>query len=131
MLLLSVAACGGGSDPSGAGPSADADAERLRWARCMREHGVNMPDDPKDLPPGGLAIPDRAERACAELRPSGRTIDMNDPETRDRFAAFARCMRANGYDMPDNAPPDVHLKNPPLWDKASKSCAHILREERR
>jgi hypothetical protein len=132
-LLLPVAACGddSGSPDAATAASATADAARLKWARCMREHGVNMPDDPKDLPQGGLEVPDKAQQACAKLQPSGKTIDMNDPETRDQMARFAKCMRANGYDMPDNAPPDIHLKNPPLWEKASKVCAPILRGERR
>ncbi|GAA4232459.1 hypothetical protein GCM10022254_32370 [Actinomadura meridiana] len=85
-----------------------------------------MPDDPKDLPPEGMAVSDKADKACAALQPPGKTIDMNDPETRDRMARFAKCMRANGYDMPDNAPPNIQQKNPPLWEKASKVCAPIL-----
>jgi hypothetical protein len=142
--LLSLAACGGPSEEEGiasaggsgsSAPKASAsqsvapDTARLRWARCLREQGVNMPDDPKDMPKGGLAIPDKAAQACERHQAPGKTIDMNDPEVRDRFARFAKCMREHGYDMPDNAPPDVHLKDPRKWETASKSCNHLLREQ--
>jgi hypothetical protein len=131
-LMLPLAACGGGSEkdaPGAAASSADQDAAQLRYARCMREQGVNMPDDPKDLPKGGLEIPDRAVRACERHQPPGKTIDFRDPEVRDRFARFAKCMREHGFDMPDNAPPDIHQKDPQKWERASKSCNHILREQ--
>ena len=146
VLLLSLAACGGSSgdegiaSASGAGsgapkasasPSVDPETAGLRWARCMREQGVDMPDDPKDLPKGGLEIPDKANQACERHRPPGKAIDMNDPEVRDRFARFAKCMREHGVDMPDNAPPDIHMKDPQKWETASKSCNHILREQGR
>ncbi|RAY15891.1 hypothetical protein DPM19_09040 [Actinomadura craniellae] len=141
LALAPLAACGGG--PAGDGiagatgetaasarPSGGPDAARIRWARCLRENGVDMPDDPKDLPPGGLRLPDRALQACEKHRDGmgGQLIDKNDPEVRDRFARFSRCMRQHGYDMPDDAPPDIHLKDPALWEKASRSCSHLLRE---
>lgn len=145
-LLLPMVACGtppGDQGIAGAGgakstapsasasPSVDPGTARLRWARCLREQGVGMPDDPKDLPEGGLAIPEKAEQACRRHRPQGRTIDMDDPEVRDRFARFAACMRKHGFDMPDNAPPNIHEKDPRKWASASKYCDHILREQSR
>ncbi|MGK5551391.1 hypothetical protein ACSNOI_07225 [Actinomadura kijaniata] len=127
--LVAAAACGGGSGPA-AEPSTPPDAAQLKYARCLREHGVNMPDDPKRIPAGGMTIPERARKACAGVAPQGQTIDMNDPATKDRFARFARCMRSHGYDMPDNAPPDIHLRDPAKWERASAGCEHILREGR-
>ncbi|GAA1537807.1 hypothetical protein GCM10009678_20230 [Actinomadura kijaniata] len=127
---LLAAACGGGSEPAAAPPT-PSDAAQLKYSRCLREHGVDMPDDPKKIPAGGMTIPERARKACAGVEPQGKTIDMNDPATKDRFARFAKCMRANGYDMPDNAPPDVHLRNPRKWEQSYAKCDHILREGRK
>jgi hypothetical protein len=56
---------------------------------------------------------------------------MKDPAVRERFARFSKCMRANGFDMPDDAPPNIHLKDPEKWEKASKVCGHILQEGRK
>ncbi|MFI6521769.1 hypothetical protein ACIBF1_39885 [Spirillospora sp. NPDC050679] len=127
-LTLALSACGEGEK---AAPSpAPSDAAALKYARCLRDQGVDMPDDPKKIPQGGVEIPDRAMAACKGVAPSGKTIDMRDPAVKARFARFAKCMRGNGYDMPDDAPPDVHLKNPAKWEKASKACDHILREQR-
>ncbi|GAA2088121.1 hypothetical protein [Actinomadura alba] len=149
--LLALAACGGGSSDDGiasaggakagtsasasAGPSADSDQARLRYARCLRENGVPMPDDPKDLPKGGLAIPDKAMKACEQQQKAmgGKRIDMNDPATRDRFTKLARCMREHDFDFPDppNMPaPDFDGGNRPRFEKALKECNHHLQGDR-
>jgi hypothetical protein len=92
VLALAVAGCGGGdktsgvaslgdgkatpatSPGSGGGDSTQAD---LAYARCMRQHGINMPDPTPDgsLPNRGSGVnPDdpkfkAAERACPGFRP--------------------------------------------------------------
>jgi hypothetical protein len=105
--LLAFTACGGGPSGGHAGRSQSPEEGRLRLARCMRENGVpRYPDDPRNLPEGGLTIPDRAMKACRKWAvPAGATpIDPNDPATRDRFLKLARCMRAHGVDWPDPSP---------------------------
>jgi hypothetical protein len=87
-LALAVGACGGGGDKnsgvaslggnqatsttSAGGGSIQAD---LAYVRCMRQHGINMPDP---TPDGGVELrgfdPDdpkfkAAERACPGFRP--------------------------------------------------------------
>jgi hypothetical protein len=114
---LALTACGGTSADSGvasaggrasagatATVSTDPQQARVRYARCLRAHGVDMPDDPKDLPAGGLTISDQAEAACGQFQPPGKPLDANDPATRDRFVRLARCMRGHGFDWPDPAP---------------------------
>ena len=51
LVAAGLVACGGGDDPapasSGSGPCGlDAKTKQamLNFARCMREHGINMPD---------------------------------------------------------------------------------------
>jgi hypothetical protein len=145
--LLALAACGGGSSGDGiasaggggasasasasARPSADQDQARLRYARCMRENGVAMPDDPRDIPKGGLAISDKAMKACEKLAEDmgGKAIGMNDPETRDRFTKVAQCMRKHGFDFPDPPnmpPPDFDGGNKPRFDRSMKDCGKYL-----
>ncbi len=137
-LALATAGCGGSSGAgaevasAGGGRGAEAedasttpaDAEQagLDFARCMREHGVDMPD-PKaggdgfimvgpsaggDRPePGGAArLPEafaEADEACRHhlddlIQEGGPPMDA---EAQDRALKFARCMREHGVDMPD------------------------------
>jgi hypothetical protein len=100
-LMLAMAACGGGGGGGGGGktggvaslggdkPTAttspgggDSTQEALAFARCMRQHGINMPD-PKitaegiDQPPApGVHRDDpratAAEQACSPSRGGGK-----------------------------------------------------------
>jgi hypothetical protein len=144
--VLALAACGGTSSGDGiasaggakgstsasaSAPSLSPDDARLKYAKCLREHGVNMPDDPKQIPKSGIEIPDSAMKACEKWQRAmgGRRIDMNDPATRDRFTSFARCMRQNGIDFPDPPnmpPPDFDGGNRPKFEKAMKACSQHL-----
>jgi len=112
LALLTATACGGHST---AAPSADPGEAQIKYARCLRANGLpNYPDDPRKLPSGGIAIPDRAVTACAKLRPPGRTIDPSDPKVRDHFLKLARCMRSHGVDWPDPSPGDLGGPPPDL-----------------
>lgn len=130
VLLGSLAACGDGSDdaddsslPTAAGASSDApdgadedaalDPEdaMLKYARCMREHGVDMPDPE---PGGGISIngdglsPEQMETAEAECE---KWMDMAmaqdegghelTEDEKQSFLDMAACMRERGYDFPD------------------------------
>jgi hypothetical protein len=99
----------------------------------MRANGVpDFPDDARDLPKGGLTIPDRAMKACRkwEAALGGKAVDPNDPATRDRFLKLARCMRAHGVDWPDpgggtlgGPPPDLSgVKDKAKAESALKEC---------
>ena len=135
LLAAVLAACsGGGATPSGvatlddpeastvpaasgsAAPSvAPADA-MLAFAKCMREHGVDMPD-PVVNADGGMTVSigaeggkpidtktmQAADEACKHLmpaRPDGGPTQMT-PEQQDAMLAFAKCMREHGVNMPD------------------------------
>ena len=128
-----VASAGGGDD--GAKDAEDdghaqADAEQagLDFARCMREHGVDMPDPqvgrrrrsswsarpsaaaaatpvagagrPGEACPRSSRRPTRpaATSSTTSSRTAGPPIDA---EAQDRALKFARCMREHGVDMPD------------------------------
>jgi hypothetical protein len=133
-LGLALAACGGSPDgdrvaslsgdgatgtTNGTAKDADRDPQQaaLDFARCMREHGVDMPDPEVDeqgrirvrIGPGGPgtgARPDpkkfeAAQKACGGLLGGGDGDRKLDPADRDAMVAFARCMREHGVDMPD------------------------------
>jgi hypothetical protein len=144
LASLAVAACGSGD------PSADATDTRakihdaaLQFARCMREHGVNVPD-PK---PGGGGIMiqggpsdksriERAQQACqkylAKVKPP-KPSPEREREMRDNALAHARCMREHGTDFPDptfQGGGKVQLKLPegldpqsPAFQAAESACS--------
>ena len=139
---LGVAACG-----SSAKPKSDASSsysQDVRYADCMRSHGVaNFPDP---APGGGfplrtsnvnLASPafGSAQKACAKLQPGGSTPPRITGEQPYQMAAKARCIREHGFpDFPDPAfasggggmvaPADWNPEAPASI-KARKACADV------
>jgi hypothetical protein len=141
---VALAACGGG-DSGGRSGHSDADFRQaaLRHARCMREHGIDMPDPTFDrkvqmevpLGAGGKLAFNRAEDACRKYLEAARGPAPSADEQRQfREAALrqARCMRENGIDMPDptfsargaqvRLPEGVGPENPRFVEAQSK-CA--------
>jgi hypothetical protein len=124
---LVVAACGGGSQPSGSGASSDQNLSVVldSYASCMRSHGVpnfyftHLAAPPSAPPPGEFVLGYRgwfaeaasgaqfrsAQKACRPLLPFGKT---QGTETRQEFLTAlkaAQCMRSHGYpDWPDPDP---------------------------
>jgi hypothetical protein len=115
VLALAVAACG--ADPSSDGDSAserDSKAQdaAFKYARCMRENGVDMPD-PK-VQDGGISMTgpkdvarsrmEKADKACHKILDAVKGPAMSESEQKAfRAAALAnaRCMREHGIDFPD------------------------------
>jgi hypothetical protein len=134
-LTLALAACGGeGADPQvaslgGATTSAEQEGENdngddadegnpeealLAYARCMREHGVDVPDPQVDedgrtefrlvRPRGNEEKFQEAQEACGEHLENARPRNLDpeqEQEIREAMLAFAKCMREHGVDMPD------------------------------
>ncbi len=121
LLLLGLAACGGSGNSSGSGASDTSSSEdpqdqAVKFAQCMREHGVDIPDPETDdqgrmsLRLGGGEKVDKdkvdaAMEACKKYNPigdSGRLNDLqNDPEFQEAQLRWAQCMRDHGVDVPD------------------------------
>ncbi|HEU4396339.1 MAG TPA: hypothetical protein VFU54_00720 [Actinomycetota bacterium] len=130
-LGLGAAACGGSPDGNGVatlggdgannqqqtGSGAakkDPQQAALEFAKCMREHGVDMPDPEVDSQ-GRIRVTARAgrgqadpkklnaaQRACGHLMGGGgEGPGKLDPKAQDAMLAFAKCMREHGIDMPD------------------------------
>jgi hypothetical protein len=165
-LALALAACGGSPDGdrvaslSGGGATGttngtaktakDPQQAALDFAKCMREHGIDMPDPQVDEQgrvrvrvggPGGGARPDpkkldEAQKACGGLLGGGGDgPGQIDPEERDAMVAFARCMREHGIDMPDPTGDGLVMRrdddggpdpSSEQFQEAEKACDHHL-----
>jgi hypothetical protein len=169
-LMLGPAACGRSSDGAkvatlgGAGGRAgngnaagsqkkDPQQAALDFARCMRQHGLDMPDPKVDaqgrvqiqIGPGGGGNrpPDpkklqAAQQACGNLlSDGGEGPGQMDPKARDAMVAYAKCMRQQGIDMPDPTGDGLVLKKDggqaagsdpetPAFKQADRACKHHL-----
>jgi hypothetical protein len=128
----------------------DPQQQAIDFARCMREHGVDMPDPEVDdqgrvrvrIGAGGNGRrPDpkkleEAQKACGGLMGGGDGPGQIDPAARDAMVSFARCMREHGVDMPDptgdgllmrrgGGGPDPESEE---FQQAEKACDHHLAE---
>jgi hypothetical protein len=137
-LVVLAAGCGGSSGASTDGVASangstanrtsgeknetDPQQAALDFARCMREHGVDMPDPTFDGGGGGVMMVgpgpeaggtktgewppagfEEADAACRHFLQDviGKGDGPVDPEEQDRALRFAQCMRENGVNMPD------------------------------
>ena len=134
VLVVALAACSGGAtgnngvatlnsaDPgASAAPSASINPQDalLAYARCMREHGIDMPDPQFDQTNGKFQVQigangakptdkqkvDAAQQACQHFMDGvafgpGKGGEI-DQETQEALLAFAKCMREHGIDFPD------------------------------
>jgi hypothetical protein len=162
-VALALGGCGGKSNHDGvataggkatssakAASKEDARDKMRKFAACMREHGVDMPD-PKvaeggsdqggtvfEIPEGGDGAPaadpqkiEAAQKACGSLLPDGGDMPKPDAATVEQMRRFAKCMRENGIDKfpdPDDngmtkLDPDSGF-NPrdPKFQEAQKKC---------
>lgn len=142
----------GGHHRGAAGPArltgAQSDQDMLNYARCMRAHGVNMPD-PVHIPGhSGLSLvtsstppPSRAATAaCSHFL--GAVIQAKQaamtPARLAALASYARCMRAHGIAMLDpTSSGQLNLgnvpgissnfgRNSPQFRGADAACRHLL-----
>jgi hypothetical protein len=115
VSALAIAACGeddGGSGDSAASREQKNREAQLAFAKCMRDHGIDMPDPkpneggirlnvPRGTSPGKV---DEADKACRKHLEAVKGPDLS-PEQEKKFQqaalAQARCMREHGIDMPD------------------------------
>lgn len=120
LMIVAVLAAGcGGSDSaassesesgssSNGSSSNDRDAGQVKFRSCMRENGVDIPDDPGQG--GGAARQDidqttleKAQKACSKYQQEafGDVSPENQEEFSDSFAKFASCMREHDVDVAD------------------------------
>jgi hypothetical protein len=152
---LGLAACGG-DDAAGESPSASREKQAreagLQYARCMREHGIDMPDPTPGQPGIRLSLPKgaspakakAADQACSKYLAKIKSQPMSEEQQkkfRDAALANARCMREHGIDMPDptfgpNGEATIKMRaqkgsggidpKDPRFEEAQKACEKLL-----
>ncbi|WP_445149762.1 hypothetical protein [Baekduia sp. Peel2402] len=115
---LALGACGsdGGGNASGKPPKSDEDKAydgALKFAKCMRDNGIDMPDPQKSgdgwilqrmgggkgEAPINEAKIEAAEKKCQHFMENGGGSGPgpgDDPKQRDAMLAYSKCMRQNG-----------------------------------
>jgi hypothetical protein len=162
-LCVGVAACGSASSTStassaagtavaSAGSSSARYQARLAFAKCMRAHGVNVPDPSPNAGPaegGGLNLRSlrgapgfqAANQACASYRAKAFGFGTLSPAQRAQFqqqlVKFAECMRSHNVDIPDpttSAGGGFGIlrqlrsseRNSPAFQSAFQACSGVL-----
>lgn len=125
---------GGASAPAA---SNESDSGRVRLTQCLRDQGIDVPDDVGEggAPPADLdedALAEALAGPCAEFR-GGAFADSSasdQQELQDQFQKYAQCMRKEGIDFPDidlGAGPPTALheldQNDPGYKAADAKCA--------
>jgi hypothetical protein len=111
-LLMALTACGSKEQPADA--KKDDKGDMVKFAQCMRENGIDMPD-PKQDDKGGVMIEaapgdsgpidedkmKTAHEACKKHLPNGGEFKPPSPEQQDKMRQQAKCMRDKGHNWPD------------------------------
>jgi hypothetical protein len=127
---------GGAAAATGASAAASLSPQdkALKFAQCMREHGIPMDDpDPNggDVSIGGegidMAKMQAAQQACKEYSPFGVGGPTPDPKMAENMRNFAQCMRDNGvpnFPDPDGGRVmiDASVGADPDFPAAQKKC---------
>jgi hypothetical protein len=124
----------GGSNDSDGGSEDDQQAQSLKFAKCMREHGVEM-DDPKggrisiNMAPGNEGTMKKAQEACQKYLPKISKTD--EKAAMDNMLKFAQCMRKNGVEaFPDPnrgmMRMDDKIAKDPDFQKAQEACQKFM-----
>jgi hypothetical protein len=129
----------------------DIAAQTAKYASCMRENGVDIPDPEVDddgrvkiggPAQGGADPADRekvqaAQEKCKQYLPNGGEPPALTAEQLDQLRKFSQCMRDNGYpDFPDPQPDggiridgDQNTDMDPeseKWKEAHKKCEQFM-----
>jgi hypothetical protein len=155
-FLAALAACAllsaCGSSSSGSNGSAGASNQgtkqensRLKFTKCMREHGVNIPSTNSGSgPPAGISsIPQStiktAGNACRKYSAGsfGGAPSLNSTQATDTIVKFASCLRQTGINISDPTGSGTsglqaffqqlqQARQSPSFAAASKKCQSLL-----
>jgi hypothetical protein len=135
-----------GTGSTGTGKNATGQDKAVKFAECVRAHGVPHFPDPNakgefefgvDVTP---AVWGRAVNACKALQPPGSLSAKRTPKQQTASLRFAQCVRENGVkDFPDpaNGQPLVDTYRIPssntsagmtILNAAMHKCGHVLAE---
>jgi hypothetical protein len=115
-IVAVVALTGCGAEEAATAGSEDREQQAqdamLAYTKCMREHGVEIPDPepgerglrmvtPKGAPPEEMRDAENACRKHLEAIEPPELSGEQQEELKEAALAHARCMREHGIDMPD------------------------------
>lgn len=145
-LALLATACGGGDDGDGkkdTGGKENAADKAFKERECLRKHGLKVAepkkgsgDDTRGITVGGNLSKEKMQKALKECTgKGGGSADGGVSQAdKDKMLKYARCMRKNGFNMPDPefkegmaqalpAPKGAEMKK---MEKAAKACKDIV-----
>ncbi|WNF28767.1 hypothetical protein RI138_19100 [Streptomyces sp. C11-1] len=146
-VALTAAGCsdGGGTKDGGSVSSSKKTKEdqALEHRKCLRDQGLDIPEPKPGQDGMGITIDggslskkemEKAFKACQDKAVGGGPKELTQAE-KDKMVAFARCMRKNGFDMPDpkfdggamQAAPAMKPKDMKKFEKANKACESVGR----
>ncbi|SEG93187.1 hypothetical protein SAMN05444920_10856 [Nonomuraea solani] len=124
----------GNQAAASAKPTEDRQAKALKFAQCMRENGVDVPDpepDGKMMMKFDGSVPqekvEAAQEACKQYAPSGQRQGGGDPKAAENLRKLAQCMRDNGvesYPDPEGGMMRItgEVGNDPDFKSAQEKC---------
>ena len=115
---LALGACGSSNDNGGPGSGKSRQDKAfegaLKYAKCMRDHGIDMPGPQREGSggikmslkggPGSKAKTDAANKDCQKYMQIGggkAPSAAEQAKAKDAMLAYAKCMRGQGVNMPD------------------------------
>ncbi|MFE2943553.1 hypothetical protein ACFXKG_31545 [Streptomyces sp. NPDC059255] len=116
--------------------------QAFEYRKCLREQGLDVPEPKPGEGGQGMSIGgdgmskekvEKAIKACAGKGGAGGAREITQAE-KDKALKFARCMRENGFDMPDpNFGGGGAVAGMPMpegaerekFDKANKACEGV------
>jgi hypothetical protein len=148
VCAAALGACGGSDDDdattgsSGGGSAASSnerDSARIRLIQCLREQGLDIPDDigESGAPPPDVdadALEAALEGPCAKYRGDafGDLDESGTADAQEKMDKYAQCMRDAGFDFPDvelGAGPPMALHeldtSAPDFQAADEKCADL------
>lgn len=123
-LALGLPGCGDDGGGSGTAKAASDQEKMRKYAKCMRDNGVDMPDPSGDGKvvirqsggprqaggPRGDAEIAAAQKKCRHLMPNGGKPPKVTAEDAAKLRAFSKCMRDNGISKFPDPESDGRMK---------------------
>jgi hypothetical protein len=141
LATLALAACGGSGAGNNAGAAQNDEQQAVNFARCMREHGIEVStptgSGPIRVQATNPQTMEAAQKACRRYQPKGGRENLSPAqraEQEDQINKFAKCMREHGVQVQTQTPGSggfgIRLKdvNPqsPGFQSAQKACEGFM-----
>jgi hypothetical protein len=145
VAAIALGACSGSDSDDGApgggstSASNERDSARIRLIQCLREQGLDIPDDIGETgaPPPDVdadALEAALDGPCAKYRGDafGDLDESGTADAQEKMDKYAQCMRDAGFDFPDvelgeGPPMALHEldTSDPDFQAADKKCADL------